>query len=489
VRGPAHLHCRIEPRRLTALVGTALVAYLAVPAPALASSTPPQPLQPAQGATVPADTQVTFSVTAPQSESVYLSVSTSPATDSGGRIGTDQEFTSMATSSDPTIYSATPPGYTFPGWFLHAPGTYYWQASYFACDSRTFQCAYQNSPVCTHGRAAAACRDNAGAYRSHVDDSASNGSIDTKGVSGTFYFDFGPTASYGMRSGTGQASATAQGTQVYVDWTGLAPASEYHYRVVVSTSAGTSVGQDEVFFTAPLDHTDTIPSWIGRQGRGAGFQVNTTTIPTYINPSRFKNIVDRSPHRWGVRDRGSTSEVPALTRGQIDGIPEVGFSYRLPAAVLGAEIRWYAPVRVGRHLVCRGRGRSRRCHRTRGRVVRLLVDHDVALDARVPWNLGPWYPDPSQFDLESAVLHELGHFAGNPRHQPRCTDSPMVEALGPGEFWRAPNEWFEYGCSEQNARGRGAPLVGRGRDPAAAPKQFVTIVRELPPGWRLRARR
>jgi hypothetical protein len=471
-----------------AIAATVAVTFLIAVGTASASfSAPPQPLAPAQGATTTADSPLTFTVQAPQAQSVYLSVSSSAATDSSGRIGVDGEFAGMAPGADPTSYSYTPPSYTFPGWFLHTPGTYYWQASYFACDNTTFQCAYQNSPVMTLNVVAPPPTATTLPPTSPTAHTARlNGTIDTNGVSGTFYFDFGSTTAYGSRSGTGQVSASDQGTPVYVDFTGLSPDSEYHYRIVVTTAAGTAVSPDQMFYTAPLDHWDRIPAWIGRQGSGAGFHLNVTSVPAYVNPTRFRNVLDRSAARWGLRDLGTTYATPALTPDEIDGVPEVAFSSALPAETLGEDIIWYDRVRVGRRRVCRGRGRYRRCHRTPGHLVRRVVDRDVALNARVPWNAGPWYPDGSQFDLESTVLHELGHFAGNPRHQPRCTDSPMVEALGPGEFWRAPNEWFEFGCRASDARGRVPSGSSAPNFAGGSPRRFVTIARTVPPGWTTR---
>ena len=41
------------------------------------------------------------------------------------------------------------------------------------------------------------------------------------------------------------------------------------------------------------------------------------------------------------------------------------------------------------------------------------------------------------------MIHELGHLAGNKRHRGRCANSPMIEALGAGEWWRgARDKWF-----------------------------------------------
>ena len=72
-----------------------------------------------------------------------------------------------------------------------------------------------------------------------------------------------------------------------------------------------------------------------------------------------------------------------------------------------------------------------------------VVESDLALNAERDWNAGPDYPALDQVDLESVVLHELGHMAGNKKHRARCTNSPMIEALGAGEWWRgARDKWF-----------------------------------------------
>ena len=189
-------------------------------APGARASFPPAPVpqEPANGATITADTPLTFTVQAPAGESVYLSVSKSPVTDSNGQIGFDEAFARMFTGADATTYSYTPPQYTFPGWYAHTPGVYYWQASYFACDNATFQCAQQSSPVMTLTVVAPppVAKTQAPSFVT-ANTARLNGTIDTKGLSGSFYFQFGPTAAYGRQSGVGQASASDQGTPVYLD--------------------------------------------------------------------------------------------------------------------------------------------------------------------------------------------------------------------------------------------------------------------------------
>ena len=72
-----------------------------------------------------------------------------------------------------------------------------------------------------------------------------------------------------------------------------------------------------------------------------------------------------------------------------------------------------------------------------------IVERDLALRADENWADGPDYPALDQVDLESVMIHELGHMAGNKRHAARCANSPLDEALAAGEWWRGTRDkWF-----------------------------------------------
>ena len=75
------------------------------------------------------------------------------------------------------------------------------------------------------------------------------------------------------------------------------------------------------------------------------------------------------------------------------------------------------------------------------------VERDLILRADLPWQPGPAYPDRLQIDLETVLLHEFGHFAGNHRHVGRgCRDTPMIIGLARGEWWRSPGSFSFRGC-------------------------------------------
>jgi hypothetical protein len=135
-----------------------------------------------------------------------------------------------------------------------------------------------------------------------------------------------------------------------------------------------------------------------------------------VSAARFKALARRAAARWGLRAGGWTKRIAGVQ----DGHSVAGFSSDVPAGVLGLETDY---VRAGK-----------------------IVERDLALRADENWAAGPGYPGLDQVDLESVVLHELGHMAGNKKHSARCANSPMDEALGAGEWWRGPRDKWYGAC-------------------------------------------
>ena len=104
-----------------------------------------------------------------------------------------------------------------------------------------------------------------------------------------------------------------------------------------------------------------------------------------------------------------------------------------------ARARWAPPRCCARTTCASGAcARPAGCRTTRTPAGTRVVERDLALLPDVPWAQGPAHPTSEEYDLETVVLHELGHWAGNLRHTPvGCHDTPMVKGLGPGEWWRS----------------------------------------------------
>jgi hypothetical protein len=171
----------------------------------------------------------------------------------------------------------------------------------------------------------------------------------------------------------------------------------------------------------------------GRKGANA-FLLSSANLPLTVSQGRFRKLAATTASRWGLRASRWTTAVAGVQ----DGRSVAGFSPDVPAGVLGVETDFLR----GGHV----------------------VERDLALSTDQLWAAGPAYPGLDQIDLESVLLHELGHMAGNKRHRARCANSPMIEALGAGEWWRgARDHWFEN-CSTYaraaSARSLTAPSRG-----------------------------
>ena len=113
-----------------------------------------------------------------------------------------------------------------------------------------------------------------------------------------------------------------------------------------------------------------------------------------------------------------------------DGRNAIGFAPRIAGALGAANISTWStrPRRT-----CRWTSTGRRCHATGAGIGRRIVERDTAIDPYAPWQSGPAYPGSEEYDLETVLIHELGHWSGND-HARRCAASPMVRALEHGRW-------------------------------------------------------
>jgi hypothetical protein len=168
-----------------------------------------------------------------------------------------------------------------------------------------------------------------------------------------------------------------------------------------------------------------------------------------VSRRRFVLLVRNSAQRWRLDARGPVDRVPRLG----DAHNDVGFAAGLVSqGALGTTtLLRQNYVRVRR--VCAADG----CRTMRTPAGSRVVERDLALLPDAPWAQGPAHPTGEEYDLETVILHELGHWAGNLRHTPvGCHDTPMVKGLGPGEWWRSPSDWRYDACGTARARAANA---------------------------------
>jgi hypothetical protein len=197
---------------------------------------------------------------------------------------------------------------------------------------------------------------------------------------------------------------------------------------------------------------------------------SSANLPPGVDQGRFAALGAAVARGWRIRVAGETDR----SAGRRDGVNALGFSPALPPGVLGAYEAW---GRRSYALRCRRTSAGRRCRRVQRDVVH---EADVSISTAFNWNQGPRYPTIDEVDLESVLIHEVGHFA-NPRarHATGCANSPLVESLSSGEWWRGANDWFRAGCPNSPRR----PVAGaRARGArAAGPEHEFRIVRHIGP--------
>lgn len=92
------------------------------------------------------------------------------------------------------------------------------------------------------------------------------GTVDRRGRSTNWYFEYGTTTRYGSRTPTRSVPSGAGARTVTASLTRLTPGTTYHYRLVATSDAGTSRGADATFTTVGV--TLATPALTVVYGRG-----------------------------------------------------------------------------------------------------------------------------------------------------------------------------------------------------------------------------
>ena len=198
--------------------------------------------------------------------------------------------------------------------------------------------------------------------------------------------------------------------------------------------------------------------------------------PADVDAERLYDLSEQSAARWKMAVLGNHGDAPGVR----DGTQVIGFSRATNPKALGVTTVWTrARYKLKTAHTCTRVKGKRRCRKVK-RYVRSgyeVAERDIQLNPFVKWEQGPGYPANDAYDLESTILHEFGHFA-NPakdNHVFACENSPMIDSISPGEFWRDTDEWLRFGCSASTG-----PLY-RIAPPAGPEMPLLVVERQLPP--------
>jgi hypothetical protein len=78
------------------------------------------------------------------------------------------------------------------------------------------------------------------------------GSVNPRGSNTTYYFQYGPTKTYGAQTALADAGAGIHTISVRVPISGLQPLTRYHFRLIAVNAAGAATGADSSFTTAKV---------------------------------------------------------------------------------------------------------------------------------------------------------------------------------------------------------------------------------------------
>lgn len=134
-----------------------------------------------------------------------------------------------------------------------------------------------------------------------------NGTVNPNGLTATVYFQWGPTVGYGnttpnLTIGSGYSlDYLSQGLP------GLLPNTQYYYRIVATSSAGTVMGQAQSFVTAPL-----LPAAL--TGLASAITGGAATLNGVVNPNGYATTY---AFQWGLTTAYGNATAP-VAAGQSD---------------------------------------------------------------------------------------------------------------------------------------------------------------------------
>jgi streptogramin lyase len=102
------------------------------------------------------------------------------------------------------------------------------------------------------------------------------GSTTPRSQATTYFFEYGPTTTYGTQTATSSAGSGSTPQAVSAPIAGLTPQSTYHFRVVAANASGTTAGADQSFTTAAPPPSVGSSAASGVDHQSATLQANVT---------------------------------------------------------------------------------------------------------------------------------------------------------------------------------------------------------------------
>jgi len=160
------------------------------------------------------------------------------------------------------------------------------------------------------------------------------GTVNPGGVATTWYVEYGTSTSYGSQTASTNAGSGTSNTAVSVSLASLAQGTTYHYRVVATSTAGTSRGSDGLFTTLAAPGVVT--------GAATSVGVSSATLHGTVDPNgqattwSFEYGTSTSYGSQTTAKSAGSGNNPGNVSIQITGLQKgQTFHYRLVASSSG----------------------------------------------------------------------------------------------------------------------------------------------------------
>jgi phosphodiesterase/alkaline phosphatase D-like protein len=170
--------------------------------------------------------------------------------------------------------------------------------------------------------------------QSHVTDTSAvlHGAVNPDGSATTYFFQWGLTTAYGVQSVAHSAGHGTKPVSVSAPATGLIPGTAYHYRLVATNGAGTTVGADRTFTSAgnPPPNVATGPATL--------LAKNAATVTAVVSPNKqatsyyFQYGISTSYGSQTIAGTVPAGTVPVTVSAVLQGLEaRTIFHYRIVA--------------------------------------------------------------------------------------------------------------------------------------------------------------
>jgi len=196
---------------------------------------------------------------------------------------------------------------------------------------------------------------------SHVTSTSAalGGTVNPRTLATTYYFQYGPTAAYGLQTAPGTLPAGTS-AKVKVSLTASGILTGYHYRLVASNAAGTTDGHDKTFSAKKAKNGFVLPQAFAPTPLGGTFVLSGTL--TGLGNANRQIVLQASPYPYRTAYANISGPILTDALGRFSfRVPNLTASTKFRVATVGVKPLYslIVPEQVALRVVLKARSTSR----------------------------------------------------------------------------------------------------------------------------------